>query len=277
MNLDKYAVIGHPIAHSKSPWIHTQFAKLTKEKIDYGLLESDPEPEAFLKVIQQFKEAGGKGVNVTMPFKEVAWSMADELSERAKLASAVNTLTLLDDGRVLGDTTDGVGLVNDLTINMHLRLKHKKVLILGAGGAVKGVIQPLLEHGSEMVHVVNRTVQRAQDLADVFSEYGQISGGGYKELPALGAFDVVINATPANFSGELPPVSAEIFASDSLAYDMSYAAEPTLFETWSSQNGAARVSNGLGMLVEQAAESFCIWRNTRPPTGQVLKDLRASL
>lgn len=277
MSLDKYAVIGHPIAHSKSPWIHTQFATLTEEKIDYGLLESDPEPEAFLKAIQQFKQAGGKGANVTMPFKEVAWRMADKLSDRAKLAGAVNTLTFLPDGKVLGDTTDGVGLANDLTINMRLILKHKKVLILGAGGAVKGVIQPLLEHAPEMVHVVNRTVHRAQELAEVFSGFGNISGGGYKELPAFGAFDAVINATPANFSGELPPISAEIFAADSLAYDMSYAAEPTLFENWASQNGASRVSNGLGMLVEQAAESFYIWRNTRPATGQVLNDLRGCL
>jgi shikimate dehydrogenase len=277
MNLDKYAVIGHPIAHSKSPWIHSQFAKLTDEAIGYSLLESGPEPDAFLKVIQQFVEAGGKGVNVTMPFKEVAWSMADELSERAKLASAVNTLTFLDDGRVLGDTTDGVGLVNDLTSNMQLSLKQKRILIIGAGGAVKGVIQPLLEHDPEIIHIVNRTVQRAQELVEVFSGYGDISAGGYEDLAALGAFDVVINATPANFSGELPPISADVFASNSLAYDMSYAAKPTVFENWSSENGAARVSNGLGMLVEQAAESFHIWRNTRPPTGQVLSDLRGAL
>ena len=277
MSVDKYAVIGHPISHSKSPWIHSQFASLTEEKIEYGLLESEPKPEAFIETIRQFAKDGGKGVNVTMPFKEVAWKMADELSERAKLASAVNTLTFLDDGRVLGDTTDGIGLVNDLCINRQLSLKHKKVLILGAGGAVKGVIQPILEQGPERLHIVNRTVERAQELANIFGENGNISGGGYDELPTIGAFDLVINATPANFSGELPPILAGIFSPGCLAYDMSYAAAPTLFENWSLQNGAAKVSNGLGMLVEQAAESFFIWRSTRPPTQQVLRDLREIL
>ena len=277
MMIDQYAVIGHPISHSKSPWIHAQFATNCDEAIHYGLLESDPSQEVFIQTIKQFIAAGAKGVNVTMPFKEMAWEMADHLSDRAKLAGAVNTLTFTDDNQVLGDTTDGVGLVNDLAQNMNVDLKQKRILILGAGGAVKGVLQPLLEKEPSLIHVVNRTVERAEDLAKTFSDYGNISGGSYKDLPAKGTFDVVINATPANFSGELPPISAEAFADNCLAYDMSYGAEPTLFEKWCVESGASQTSNGLGMLVEQAAEAFYIWRNKRPSTSQVLIDLKQSL
>ena len=277
MMIDQYAVIGHPISHSKSPWIHAQFSKNSDEVIHYGLLESDPSPEAFTQTIKQFIAAGAKGVNVTMPFKEMAWEMADHLSERAKLAGAVNTLTFTDDSQILGDTTDGVGLVNDLTENMNVELNQKRILILGAGGAVKGVLQPLLEKEPSLIHVVNRTVERAENLATTFSVYGNISGGSYKDLPAKGTFDVVINATPANFSGELPPVPSEAFADNCLAYDMSYGSEPTLFEKWCVENGVSQTSNGLGMLVEQAAEAFYIWRNKRPSTSQVLIDLKHSL
>ena len=275
--MDRYAVIGHPIKHSKSPWIHTQFAQICNQSIEYGFLESEPNSEAFKETIRQFVASGGKGVNVTMPFKEVAWQMADQLSDRAMLAEAVNTLTFSEDGMVTGDTTDGVGLVTDLSQNMLLDIKDKKVLILGAGGAVKGVLQPLLAKRPKAIHIVNRTVERAQDLAETFNRFGIISGGSYQDLPSLGSFDIIINATPANFSGELPPISPDIFSDEALAYDMSYAAEPTLFEVWAGKNGAAKVSNGLGMLVEQAAESFYIWRATRPSTEQVLSDLRNSL
>lgn len=277
MMIDQYAVIGNPIAHSKSPWIHTEFAKICDDAVDYKVLEAEPNPEAFIAAVQQFIKAGANGANVTMPFKEVAWSMADHLTYRAKLAGAVNTLTFTDNGMIFGDNTDGVGLVNDLTVNMKLKLKRNRILILGAGGAVKGVLQPLLEKEPALIHVVNRTVERAEELAEVFSDFGSISAGSYDELPKQGAFDVIINATPANFSGELPPVSPEIFAIESLAYDMSYAAEPTLFEKWCTDNGASKVSNGLGMLVEQAAESFFIWRDRRPVTKKVLADLKKSL
>lgn len=277
MTIDRYAVIGHPIAHSKSPWIHAEFAKSCEETLDYGLLESSPDADAFKLTIKQFITEGGKGVNVTMPFKEMAWEIADQLSDRAKLAGAVNTLKFTDDGEIYGDTTDGVGLVNDLIVNCGLILKKKRVLILGAGGAVKGVLQPLLAQSPKQVHIANRTVFRAQDLAEIFRNHGNISGGAYDALPDLGEFDVIINATPANFSGELPPVTAGIFAVNSLAYDMSYAADSTLFEKWSADNGASKVCNGLGMLVEQAAESFFIWRNQRPVTQQVLIDLRKTL
>lgn len=275
--MDQYAVIGHPIKHSRSPWIHSQFARTCEETIEYGLLESEPTSEAFLETIHQFISGGGKGVNVTMPFKEMAWDMAEELTERATLAGAVNTLTFSEGGKISGDTTDGVGLVNDLAVNMKIALKHKKILILGAGGAVKGVLQPLLAHNPDILHIVNRTVQRAEELAETFNEYGAISAGSYQDLSALGAFDIVINATPTNFSGELPPILPDVFSATALAYDMSYAAESTQFERWSAENGAAKVNNGLGMLVEQGAESFFIWRGVRPSTEQVLIDLRKAL
>jgi len=277
MMADQYAVFGNPIAHSKSPWIHSEFAKVCGDAVDYKVLEAEPNPEAFIAAVEQFMKAGANGANVTMPFKEVAWSMSDHLTYRAKLAGAVNTLTFTADGKIFGDNTDGVGLVNDLTVNMKVKLRDKRILILGAGGAVKGVLQLLLEQEPTVVHVVNRTVQKAEELAETFNEFGAISAGSYDGLPKQGVFDVIINATPANFSGELPPVSPEIFAASSLAYDMSYAAEPTLFEKWCTENGASKVSNGLGMLVEQAAESFFIWRDRRPATKTVLTDLKKLL
>ncbi|MGB1310853.1 MAG: shikimate dehydrogenase [Leucothrix sp.] len=272
--MDQYAVIGHPVAHSKSPWIHAKFAKNCDDAINYGLLECDPSAEAFSAAIREFIAAGANGANVTMPFKEMAWELADHLTPRATLAGAVNTLTFTDDGLVLGDTTDGVGLVNDLTLHMEVAIDAKRILILGAGGAVKGVVQPLLEKLPACVHIANRTVQRATELVDVFSGFGKITASSYQDVSALEPFDVVINATPANFSGELPPVTSAIFADDSVAYDMSYAATPTLFEQWCKDNGVNKVRNGLGMLVEQAAESFFIWRGKRPETKTVLDELR---
>ncbi len=275
--IDKYAVFGNPIAHSKSPWIHTEFAQICDDAVDYTWIESEPTAEAFSEAIKQFINAGANGANVTMPFKEMAWVMADKLSARAQLAGAVNTLTFADNGMIFGDTTDGVGLVNDLTLNFKLKLKDKKILILGAGGAVKGVLQPLLQQDPQLVHIVNRTVQRAEELVDIFADYGNISAGSYQQLSELGTFDIIVNATPANFSGELPPITPEIFADKSIAYDMSYAAERTLFERWCTENGASAAYNGLGMLVEQAAESFYIWRGRRPETKQVLKKLKKLL
>lgn len=275
--IDQYVVIGNPIAHSKSPWIHAQFTRICDDALDYSLLEVEPGSEAFTKAIKQLLKAGVNGANITMPFKEVAWSLADHLSARAKLAGAVNTLTFADNGLVFGDTTDGVGLVNDLTNNIKINPKAKKILILGAGGAVKGVLQPLLAQEPEVIHIANRTVQRAQELVEIFSGLGSVSAGSYEHLPELGKFDIIINATPANFSGELPPLPSGIFAPQGLGYDMSYASEPTVFEQWCADNGASAVHNGLGMLVEQAAESFYIWRSRRPATKKVLADLKRSL
>lgn len=275
--IDQYAVIGNPIAHSKSPWIHAEFARLCDDALDYSTLQVEPDAEAFARAIRHFMEAGAKGANVTMPFKEIAWVTADHLTARAELAGAVNTLTFADNGKIFGDTTDGVGLVNDLANNIKIKLEAKKILILGAGGAVKGVLQPLLEQKPAAIHIVNRTLQRADELVDTFSDYGAISAGSYDTLHELGKFDAVINATPTNFSGELPPLPSNLFTSEGLGYDMSYAAEPTVFERWCAGNGAAAVSNGLGMLVEQAAESFYIWRGRRPTTRKVLFDLKQYL
>lgn len=274
---DQYAVIGHPISHSKSPWIHGEFAQQLNEDITYSLLDSDPSPEIFSKVVQEFIAKGAKGLNVTVPFKQEAWAMADELSDHAKLAGAVNTLSFTADGRVRGDNTDGVGLIRDLSHNQGIVLSGKRVLILGAGGAVRGVIQPLLEQQVAQIHIVNRTVQKATDLAELFNDIGCVSAGGYKDLANIGGFDVIINGTASSLSGELPPLVPSIIADSCHAYDMMYAAQKTVFEIWCSNNGVASVSNGLGMLVEQAAESFLIWRGVRPETRSVLTELSKQL
>lgn len=274
---DQYAVIGHPINHSKSPWIHSEFAQQLNEDISYSLLESDPEPEAFQKTVRAFIAMGGKGLNVTVPFKQEAWAMADELSDQAKLAGAINTLSFTADGKIRGDNTDGVGLVRDLIDNQTVNLSGKRVLILGAGGAVRGVIQPLLKQQVAQVHIVNRTVQKATDLVELFADMGNISASSYTDLTDTGDFDVIINGTASSLSGELPPLVSSIVAEGCHAYDMMYSAQKTVFEIWCSNNGVASISNGLGMLVEQAAESFSIWRGVRPQTNSVLIELSKQL
>ena len=272
---NQYAVIGHPIAHSKSPWIHTSFARQLGESIEYQLLAADP--GAFTAAVQRFVANGGKGLNVTLPFKQEAWAAADELSDHARKAGAVNTLSFLEDGRVRGDNTDGVGLVRDLMQNQSVVLRARRILIMGAGGAVRGVLQPLLEQSPSEIHIVNRTVKRAEDLAALFAEFGHVTAGSYAGLAEKGAFDVIINGSSSSLGGELPPLPASIIAPACHAYDMMYAAEPTIFERWCAENQVASVSNGLGMLVEQAAESFWIWRHKRPATADVLKALADSL
>lgn len=268
---DQYAVIGHPIGHSKSPWIHRKFAQQSNQDMNYLLLDS--EPDAFKSTVVNFVKQGGKGLNVTIPFKQEAWEMADVLSERAKLAGAVNTLSFLSDGVVRGDNTDGVGLVRDLTENQAIKLEGKRVLILGAGGAVRGVLQPLLEKKVQQIHIVNRTVQKAKDLVQLFEDFPNISAGGYEELEEAGCFDVIINGTASSLSGNLPPLVPSVFADPCHVYDMMYAQEKTIFERWCDENGATSSSDGLGMLVEQAAESFHIWRGVRPNTQDVLAEL----
>ena len=272
---DLYAVIGHPISHSKSPWIHEQFAKQLNEDISYSLLDSDP--TEFQQTVEAFVKKGAKGLNVTVPFKQEAWAMADELSDHARLAGAVNTLSFNADGTVRGDNTDGVGLVSDLTENQGVDLSGKRVLILGAGGAVRGVLQPLIEKQVAQIHIVNRTVQKATDLVELFQQYDNVSAGSYQDLGSEGCFDVIINGTASSLSGELPPLVPEILAEDCHAYDMMYAAQKTVFEIWCSENGVTSVRNGLGMLVEQAAESFWIWRGVRPQTAPILKALSQQL
>ena len=265
-----FSVIGNPIQHSKSPAIHAMFGEQTGLDVCYVAIES--QPENFVATIADFQRAGGLGMNVTVPFKQQAWRLADEHSDRARHAQAVNTLKL-EGMRIYGDNTDGVGLVADLEKNLGRNLADAKVLLLGAGGAVRGVIAPLLGAGVRSLTLANRTPQKAVALAESFRSLGDIGGGGYSDLPDT-AFDIVINGTAASLSGDVPPVPTSVFGDQTLAYDMMYGDRPTVFMEWASANGAASVSDGLGMLVEQAAESFYIWNSVRPDTRPVIDAMR---
>lgn len=272
--IDRYAVFGNPISHSKSPQIHTLFAEQSGQAMVYTaeLAEVDD----FESRVRDFVKHNGKGLNITVPFKQQAWQLADHRSARAERAGAVNTLMAEADGRLFGDNTDGVGLVRDLTENHQISLKNKRILILGAGGAVRGVIEPILnEQPSELV-IANRTVSKALQLAVDFADLGKISGSGFNELIGK-SFDVVINGTSASLHGDLPPLPDGLFNNGACAYDMMYAAQPTVFMQWASEQGAAKVFDGLGMLVEQAAEAFTLWRGGRPETKPVIEAIRASL
>lgn len=269
---DRYAVVGNPIAHSLSPRIHGEFAAQTGEDIRYDKLLA--EKGAFAEFARDFFRSGGRGLNVTVPFKLDACTFADELSERARAAGAVNTLKKLADGRVLGDNTDGAGLVADIRDNLGWPIRGKKLLILGAGGAARGALLPLLGEAPASLHIANRTAARAEQLAAEFSGFGAVSGGGLDEFP--GAFDLMISASAAGLSNEMPALSGSIVAAGCKAYDMIYGAEPTPFMRWAGDNGA-EVADGLGMLVGQAAESFYLWRGVRPDVAPVLKMLREEL
>ncbi len=269
---DRYVVIGNPIAHSKSPQIHARFAEQTGQQISYERLLAPV--DAFDATVKAFIASGGRGANVTVPFKLEAFRFADELSERAQAAGAVNTLHVRD-GQVFGDNTDGVGLVRDIVQAAGVPLSSKRLLLLGAGGAARGVILPLLAESPARLVIANRTPERAAELAAQFS-------GGSASIEACsfdsltGSFDVVINATSASLSSELPPVPASVVGPHSFVYDMMYAAQPTPFLQLASQQGA-HVRDGLGMLVEQAAESFYLWRGVRPQTAPVYQWLRSTL
>ena len=270
---DDYAVMGNPIAHSKSPSIHTLFAEQTQQSILYTAIHVDI--EGFTQAVGNFAAAGGKGLNITVPFKQEAWALVTERSERAERAGAVNTIKIEDD-KLFGDNTDGVGLVNDLTVNHSIKLENKNILLMGAGGAARGVLIPLLKQNPSSLFVANRTPDRAKDLALDFSDAGNISGGGYDAITDL-KFDVVINATAASLQGELPPLPDTLLNDKASCYDMMYAAKPTPFMLWASEHDAAKVLDGLGMLVEQAAESFNIWRDVKPETKIVIDKLREEL
>jgi shikimate dehydrogenase len=262
---DRYAVIGNPVAHSKSPAIHAEFARATGENIQYGFIEAPL--DGFAREVEQFRAAGGKGVNVTLPFKQEACQLSARLSERARIAQAVNTMRFADS---FGDNTDGVGLVRDIAQNLQYELEHRSVLLLGAGGAAQGVIGALLEAGAARLAVANRTLSKARALAERFPGilplgYGALAGE---------RFDVVINATSAGLAGAAPPLPEGLLGRSVLAYDMVYGRD-TPFLAAARQAGA-RACDGLGMLVEQAAESFFIWRGVRPATRPVLAKLRGS-
>jgi shikimate dehydrogenase len=268
---DQYAVIGNPIEHSKSPQIHAAFARQTGEDIVYGKLLGDL--DAFSRDVMDFVASGGKGLNVTVPFKEQAWNMADDRSPRAETAGAVNTLILLPDGRLRGDNTDGVGLVRDLTVNHSVGLSGKNILLLGAGGASRGVLRPLLEERPAHLTIANRTASKAVALAADVKALGSVTGCGLDEL-ADARFDLIINGTASGLSGEVPAIPDLALKKGGVTYDMMYASEPTAFVRWGLAHGAGKALDGLGMLVEQAAESFYLWRGVRPDTASVISALR---
>jgi shikimate dehydrogenase len=279
---DRYAVVGNPIAHSKSPFIHAQFAQQTGERVEYGRLLAPL--EGFVAEVNAFKAAGGRGLNVTVPFKLEAYALAQRLSPRAAAAGAVNTLRFDADG-IFGDNTDGFGLVRDIESNLGVALKGARVLLLGAGGAARGVVLPMLERGPREITVVNRTAAKAHDLIGQFSTAAEaagclINGGGpdavYRDPVEAQPYDVIINATAGSLDAALPECDERAFGTGTLAYDMMYGAQPTVFMRHAQALGA-RAADGLGMLVEQAAESFYVWRGVRPDGAPVLAALRAQL
>ncbi|GDY27367.1 shikimate dehydrogenase (NADP(+)) [Agarivorans sp. Toyoura001] len=270
--MDLYAVFGNPISQSKSPFIHTLFARQTQQQLTYTAIE--PAEDGFAQALTAFWQDGGKGCNITAPFKEQAYQAAQQHTERALLAGAVNTLKLTDDGVILGDNTDGAGLVADLIANFG-ELNGLRILLLGAGGAARGVLRPLLEQQPSEVLIANRTVSKAEALAERFSDFGNINASSFEAV--AGEFDIVINSTSAGLKGELPPLKAEVITKHTRCYDMTYSAELTAFNAWASEQGAAKVVDGLGMLVGQAAESFTVWRGIRPGFRQVLRELRRNL
>jgi shikimate dehydrogenase len=271
--VDQYGVVGHPVAHSLSPFIHAMFARQTGQAMSYRLF--DFAPEAFEERITGFFAGGGRGLNITLPYKVAAVASASELTQRARHAGAVNTLMARGDGTILGDNTDGVGLMQDLCVNQRVLVTRRRVLIIGAGGAARGVLGPLLGMEPELVVVANRTADRAKALAAAFSQLGNIQGVGFRYI-AGGAFDLVINATSASLTGEIPDVPVAVLGPDTFCYDMAYGKGDTPFVRWCLDRGCRAAVPGWGMLVEQAAESFRLWRGVRPLTAPVLAALSAS-
>ncbi len=268
---DRYAVFGHPIGHSRSPLIHSQFAEQTGQNILY--FAQDVDLPQFEHEARTFFLSGGMGLNCTLPLKEAAFRFADTCSARAERARAVNTLVLQPDGTLFGDNTDGAGLLRDLTANLGLKLAGKRMLILGAGGASRGIIAPLLEAALERLVIANRTESRALLLADEFATLGNVSGSGFEAL-GNAQYDVIVNATAASLKGELPPLPDDLLAPGGCCYDLAYARTPTAFVRWGNAHGAAVSADGIGMLVEQAAEAFLLWRGVRPETAPVIRMLQ---
>lgn len=270
---DLYAVFGNPINQSKSPNIHRQFAEQTGQDMHYTkqLVAIDE----FEQTVQAFFAQGGKGLNITVPFKLNAFEFAQKRTARAERAGAVNTLALLSDGTILGDNTDGIGMIHDMH-NLGWELQGKRVLILGAGGAVRGILQPLLEENPAQVVIANRTYSKAEELAKHFHDMGDVQAKTFEQL-ANERFDVVINGTSASLQGELPPLPDTLLAANACCYDMMYGAEPTIFLRWAKDFGAAQVADGLGMLIGQAAEAFYLWRQIRPEVVPVITAMRRQM
>lgn len=270
----RFAVFGNPIKHSRSPLIHAGFAAQCDLRLEYRAVRV--ELGDFKRAANAFFAGGGAGLNVTVPFKEEAAALCQNLTTRARRAAAVNTVWRDSDAVLHGDNTDGVGLVRDMIANLGWTVQGTRILIIGAGGAVRGVLEPLLRELPASVYIVNRTVERAQNLAQEFGELGDISAGGYNDLGGL-QFDLVVNANSAGLSGETPDLSSGILSERCCCYDLLYGAEPTPFMRWAAHNTAWAVSDGLGMLVEQAAEAFYVWHRQRPETQPVIQQLRGVL
>ena len=266
----EYGVIGHPVTHSRSPFIHGMFARQTGQNMVYRL--HDVPPENLHAYVMDFWRRGGRGLNVTVPHKVPACTMVRALSERATRAGAVNTLLMDQDG-ITGDNTDGAGLVRDLCDNLGLVITNRRLLIIGAGGATRGILAPLLGLEPTVVVIANRTADRAEALAAAFSDLGSTQGVGFEYIEAA-PFDLIINATSASLSGDIPPIPDAALSAQTVCYDLAYGRSATAFVRWAHGKGCARALQGLGMLVEQAAESFRLWRGVRPSTARVMDALR---
>lgn len=267
---DLYAVIGNPVAHSKSPLIHAEFSRQTGQAMRYETLLAPL--DGFAKAVSVFRQQGGKGMNVTVPFKLEAYKLVTQLTERASMAQAVNTLKF-NENCILGDNTDGTGLERDITKNLGIPIQNKRILLMGAGGAARGVVLPLLEAKPNVLVIANRTKHKAHALHQQFAAYGNLESGDFADLSGKN-FDIVINATSASLQDALPPLPPGIFCSKSLAYDMMYSQKLTPFLKFAQQQGIKYLADGIGMLVEQAAESFFLWRGVRPETKHVIDMLK---
>ncbi len=269
-----FALIGNPVSHSKSPVIHKAFALQCEKNIEYDLIQVDV--GGFDQAVSHFSAHGGAGLNITAPFKVEAWQMCQRegnaLTERGELAESINTLSFREDGSVLGDNTDGIGLVRDIEDNLGHTISGKRILLIGAGGASRGAIGPLLQASPSHLHIVNRTAQKATQLASHFQSRGEVSGGSLDS--DTNTFDLIINATAAGLSGKLPGIDPQNVGANSAIYDMMYSNEPTTFMKWALDQGAAHAVDGLGMLVEQAAEAFRQWHDVAPDTSSVIASLR---
>jgi shikimate dehydrogenase len=268
--VDRYALVGHPVRHSRSPLIHQLFARQTRDTISYELI--DALPDQFETAVLGFRAAGGKGLNVTVPHKEAAFALAEHHGDEAVKARAVNTLSFTPQG-IHGDNTDGIGFMRDLTVNQEQAVAGRRVLILGAGGAAKGIVGPLLEAGPNRLVLANRTPERARALAEQFAALGSVEVRAFDELDGLGAFEILINATSAGLKGEQPPFAPGLVDAASFCYDLAYSLNDTPFVAWAREHGAGRAVQGWGMLVEQAAESYRIWRGKMPDTAPILAQL----
>ena len=272
--IDRYGVMGYPVSHSRSPLIHQLFSLQTNQKLQYELLQVTP--EKLETAIRQFQRTGGKGLNITVPHKSEVVRLVDQMSERASTAGAANTLTF-DSSEIRGDNTDGIGLLRDLAVNLGVVVEGSSILILGAGGATRGIIGPLLEMQPRSLKIANRSVGKAQMLADYFSDSGPVTACAFDDVPVTETYDLIINATSAGLKGEAPPYPAAAISKDTFCYDLSYGHKPTPFSVWARDSGAARSVMGWGMLVEQSAESFNIWRGVRPETKPVLDRMNVSV